>query len=90
VNFYRTPHGSKWFFVGKNSHVPVKSINTCKLDIYDGRTLLLHNIFFASDIQRNLISIVVFLIFEFTLNIYGTIIKLYQMMWDIYRMILLF
>jgi hypothetical protein len=77
VDFRRITQGSKWLYVGNNSRVPVKGICTCKLDIRDGRTLLLHDVLFAPEIRRNLVSIVVLLRFGFTLNMCSTSIKLY-------------
>jgi hypothetical protein len=77
VDFRRIPQGSKWFYVGNNSRVPVKGISTCKLDMRDGRTLLLHDVLFAPEIRRNLVSVVVLLRFGFILNMCGTSIKLY-------------
>jgi Zinc knuckle len=46
----RIPQGSKWFYIGNNSRVPVKSIGTYKLNMRDGRTLLLH-VLFAPEIR---------------------------------------
>jgi GAG-pre-integrase domain len=77
VDFRRIPQGSKWLYVGNNSCVPVKGIGTCKVDMCDGRTLLLHDVFFALKIRWNLIFVVVLLRFGFTLNMCGTSIKLY-------------
>jgi Zinc knuckle len=51
VNFHRISQGTKWLYVGNNSHVPVKGIDICKLDMRDGRTLLLHNVLFAPEIR---------------------------------------
>jgi hypothetical protein len=45
--------------------------------MHNGPTLILYDVFFASDIRRNLIFIVVLLRFGFTLNIYSTSITLY-------------
>jgi hypothetical protein len=77
VNFRRIPQGSKWLYVGNKSCVPVKGMGTCKVDMRDGRTLLLHNVLFVLKIRRNLIFVVVLLRFGFTLNMCGTSIKLY-------------
>jgi hypothetical protein len=51
VNFRRISQGSKWLYVGNNSRLPVKGIGTCKLDMRDDRTLLLHDILFAPEIR---------------------------------------
>jgi hypothetical protein len=44
MDFCLIPQGSKWLYVGNNSRVSVKGIGTCKLDMRDGRTLLLHDV----------------------------------------------
>jgi hypothetical protein len=44
----------------------------------DGRTFLLHDVLFVPEIWWNLVSVVVLLRFEFTLNMYSTSIKLYM------------
>jgi hypothetical protein len=77
VDFRRIPQGTKWLYVRNNSRVPAKGIYACKLDIHDGRTLLLHDVLFAPEIRRNLVSVVVLLRFGFTLNMCSTSIKLY-------------
>jgi Zinc knuckle len=51
VDFRRIPQGSKCLYVENNSRVPVKGIGTCKLDMRDGRTLLLHDVLFAPEIR---------------------------------------
>jgi hypothetical protein len=63
--------------MGNNSRVPVKGISTCKLNIRDGRTLLLHDVLFAPEIRRNLVSVVLLLRFGFTLSMCSSSIKLY-------------
>ena len=41
--------------------VEVLGIGTYKLELYGGRTLLLHDIFFTMDIRRNLLSAIAML-----------------------------
>ena len=57
--YRRIPEGSKWIYVGNNSRVAVKGIGTCRLVLDGGKTLLLHDVLFAPDIRRNIISVVV-------------------------------
>jgi hypothetical protein len=45
--------------------------------MHNSRNLLLHDILFALEIQRDLVYVVLLLKFEFTLNIYSTSIKLH-------------
>ena len=48
----------KWIFVGNNSKVEVKGIGTCKIDLHDGRTLILQDVLYAPDIRKNIVSVV--------------------------------
>ena len=58
VEYHRIPTYSKWIYVGNNSVVEVKGIDTCKLDLLGGRTLFLHDVLFALEIRRNLVFVV--------------------------------
>lgn len=51
VDFHWILHRIRWIYVENNAHVEVKGIGTYKLCMRDGRTLLLHDILFAPDIQ---------------------------------------
>jgi hypothetical protein len=51
VDFCQISQGSKWLYIGNNSRVSVKSIGACKLDMCDGRILLLHDVLFAPEIR---------------------------------------
>ena len=48
VEFRQIPHGAKWIYVGNNARVVVQGIGTCKLVLQGGRTLLLHDVLYAS------------------------------------------
>jgi hypothetical protein len=76
VNFHWIPRGLKWLYVGNNSHVPVKGICTCKLDMRDGRTSS-YMIFSLHLNSTKSYICCYFLRFRFTLNICSTNIKLY-------------
>ena len=47
--------------MGNGASVEVLGIGTYKLDLRDGRTLLLHDVLYAPEIQRNLLSLLVLL-----------------------------
>ena len=61
VEYRRIPSQSRWIYVGNNSKAEVKGIGTCKLVMRGGRILLLHDVLYAPEIRRNLISINVLL-----------------------------
>ena len=48
-------------YLGNNSKAEVKGIGTCKLVMRGGRILLLHDVLYAPEIRRNLISVNVLL-----------------------------
>ena len=57
VEYRRISQGSRWIYVCNNSRVEAKGIGTCKLTLCGGRILLLHDVLYAPEIRRNLISI---------------------------------
>lgn len=65
MKLYRVPCGIRWIYVGNNARVEVKDIDTYKLELHGGQTLTLHDIFYAQEIQRNLINNVALLGFDF-------------------------
>ena len=67
VEFRQIPQGTKWIYVGVNSQVEVKGIGTCKLVMKSGQTLSLHDMLFAPDIRKNLVSILVLIKLDFEL-----------------------
>ena len=56
VDFRRLSSGSKYIYVGTNDRAEVKGIGTCKLDLQGGHVLYLHDVLYAPDIRRNLVS----------------------------------
>ena len=42
-------------------------IGTCKLELRGGRTLYLHDVLYAPEVQRNLVSVLVLLKLEFSI-----------------------
>jgi hypothetical protein len=65
VEFHRIPIGSKNITVGNGASVEVLGIGTYKLDLQGGHTLLLHDVLYAPEIWRNLLSLLVLLRFGF-------------------------
>ena len=57
----RIPVGSKDIKVGNGASVEVLGIGTYKLELRGGRTLLLHDVLYAPEIWRNLLSVVTLL-----------------------------
>jgi transposase InsO family protein len=70
VDYRRLPYGARWIYVGNNSRVEVKGIGSCKLIMRGGRTLILHDVLFAPEIRRNLVSVLVLIKLGFTVNFY--------------------
>lgn len=67
VDFQRVQEGQRWIYVGNNARVAVKGIGTCKLVLHEGRTLYLHDVLYAPDIRRNLLSVLVLMKLGFNL-----------------------
>ena len=77
IEFRRISFGTRWIYVGNNSKVEVKGIGTCKLKLSKGRTLFLHDVLYALDIRRNLVSMLVLLSLGFNLIFHDSIMELY-------------
>ena len=77
MEFRRIPQGTRWIYVGNNSRVEVKGKGTCKLELRGGRTLLLHDVLYAPDIRRNLVSVRVLLELGYSLNFSGRTLTIY-------------
>ena len=50
VEYRRISQGSRWIYVGNNSRVDAKEIDTCKLALHGGHILLLHDVLYAPEI----------------------------------------
>jgi hypothetical protein len=61
VEFRRILIGSRNITVRNGASVEVLGIGTYKLDLRGGHTLLLHDVLYASEIRRNLLSLLVLL-----------------------------
>ena len=46
-------------YMGNNTSVDVLGIGTCKLLMWQGRALYLHDVLYASEVRQNLVSVVV-------------------------------
>ena len=77
MEFRRIPQGTKWIYVGNNSKAEVKGIDTCKLVIRSGQNLFLHDVLFAPDIRRNLVSMLVLIKLNFELSLHGQGVNLF-------------
>ena len=86
IVFRWVPNGERWIYVGNNARISVKGIGTCKLVLHGGRTFLLHDILYALNIRRNLISILVLLKFGF--NWYFFFMTMYVCIWVQHFMVL--
>ena len=61
MEYHRIPIGSRDIKVGNGASVEVLGIGTYKLELQGGRTLLHHDVLYASEIRRNLLSVVTLL-----------------------------
>ena len=61
VEYRQIPVGSRDIKVGIGASVEVPRIGTYKLEWRGGRTLLLHDVLYAPEIRRNLLSVVTLL-----------------------------
>ena len=68
MDFRRVPPGARWIYIGNNTRVEVKGIGTCKLELRSSQTLILHDVLFAPEIRRNLVSVIVLLKLGYDLN----------------------
>ena len=59
VDFRQILKGSMSLYMGNNTSVDVLRIGTCKLLMRKGHALYLHDVFYAPEVRRNLVSIVV-------------------------------
>ena len=62
--------------MGNNLRVEIRSIGTCQLLMRGGCTLFLHDVLFASEIRRNLVSVLVLVRFGFNVNFHNNDVDL--------------
>ncbi|XP_070017659.1 uncharacterized protein [Nicotiana sylvestris] len=68
IQFRRVSPGSKHVYVRNNAKLEVKGIVTCRMDMCGGRSLMLHDVLYVSEIRRNLVSLSFLLDLDFNLN----------------------
>ena len=61
VEYHQIPIVSRDIKVGNGASMEVLGIGTYKLELRGGRTLLLHDVLYAPEIRRNLLSVVTLL-----------------------------
>ena len=76
VEYRRVPAGNKWIYVGNNARIEVKGIGTCKLNLRGGGTLFLHDVLYAPEIRRNLVSVICLLDLGYNVNFYSRCVEL--------------
>jgi len=57
--------------------VDILGMNTYKLDLYGGHTLLIHDVVYAPDVQRNLLSVTVLLRLVFCLSFENNSVRIF-------------
>ena len=77
MEFRRIPQRIKWIYVGNYSKAEVKGSDTCKLVMRSGQTLFLHDVLFAPDIRRNLVSVLALIKLDFELQFHGQGVDLF-------------
>ena len=68
VEYRRIPSGSKVLCMGNGDSVDVLGMCTYKLDLRGGRALLIHDVLYAPDVRRNLLSVTALLRLGFRLS----------------------
>ena len=76
VEYRRISQGTKCIYVGNNFRVEAKGIGTCKLELRGGRILYLHDVLYALEIQRYLVSIIFLLRMRYQLQFYSVRLKI--------------
>ncbi|PWA47627.1 hypothetical protein CTI12_AA497560 [Artemisia annua] len=61
VDYRRIPRGSKYIYIRNDTKAEAFGIATCKLKMRGGRTLYLHDVLYAPDVRRSLVSVLVLL-----------------------------
>ena len=62
--------------MGNNAFAAVLGISTCKLELRGGRTLYLHDVLYAPEVQRNLVSVLVLLKLGFSIMFENGCVKI--------------
>ena len=62
--------------MGNNASAAVLGIGTCKLELRGGRTLYLHDVLYAPEVRRNLVSVLVLLELGFSIMFENGCVKI--------------
>jgi transposase InsO family protein len=63
--------------MGNNASAAVLGIGTCKLDLRGGHTLYLHDVLYAPEVRRNLVSVLALLQLGFNIAFVGCCVKIH-------------
>jgi hypothetical protein len=78
VEFCWIPKRSRYIYIGNNTFVVVLRIGTCKLDLWDGRTLYLHDVLlYTLEVRWNLVFVHALLQLGFNIAFIGCCVKIY-------------
>ena len=77
VDFRRIPKGSRSIYMGNNTLTDVLGIGTCKFLMRKGRALYLHDVLYAPEVRRNLVSVVVLVNLVLKLNLNKIVLRYY-------------
>ena len=77
VEYRQVPVGCRWMRMGNESRVEVLGIGTYKLQLCHGRTLLLHDVLYASRMRQNLLSVNVLLELGFSFGFHGRFVDIF-------------
>lgn len=56
VEFYRVSPKSRCIYIENNANWNSKGLDTCKVNLHDSCSFMLHDVLYTSEIRRNLIS----------------------------------
>ena len=62
--------------MGNNASTAVLGIDTCKLELQGGHTLYLHDVLYAPEVRRNLVSVLVLLELGFSIMFENGCVKI--------------
>jgi hypothetical protein len=74
VEFQREVDTYTWGIIASAA---VLGIGTCKLDLWGGHTFYLHDVLYAPEVQRNLVSVLALLQLGFNITFVGCCVKIH-------------
>lgn len=57
VEFHQVSSKLRWIYVGNNAKLKVNEIDTCKVDLCDGRSFMLQEVLYAQEILWNIVFV---------------------------------